>query len=62
MKTLEDRIKEEISGKWEMLDWTISRLKVPGGWLVLTTKRSICFYPDKDHEWLKEPHYQHEER
>jgi hypothetical protein len=29
----------------------MSRAKVPGGWLVLTSEASITFVPDPDHTW-----------
>jgi hypothetical protein len=40
--------------KFEKLNatpFTISRAKVPGGWLVLAGSSSLAFYPDAEHTW-----------
>lgn len=41
---------------------TVWRAQVPGGWIVRVTNEngygwrdSVCFMPDPNHEWLKEP-------
>lgn len=41
--------------RWERLvssaAHSISRAKVPGGWLVLAGDSALTFYPDPDHRW-----------
>jgi hypothetical protein len=46
--------------EWEDLEeyGMTQRLKVPRGWLVKVryvdnTTNSLCFFPDSNHEWLK---------
>lgn len=29
----------------------LRRAKVPGGWLLMFQKETLCFYPDPNHEW-----------
>jgi hypothetical protein len=52
-------MRKRIEWEWEILDEFSKRVKVMGGWLVIhgshTNKGSIsesmCFVPDRDHEW-----------
>lgn len=37
--------------KLNAVPYSISRAKVPGGWLVLAGNSSVAFYPDADHSW-----------
>jgi hypothetical protein len=44
----------EVKFKFEKLSagvHSISRAKVPGGWIVMAANASITFYPDPEHAW-----------
>lgn len=45
------------TNRWEDIGEYVTRLKVPGGWLVreITINSSpamICFYPDPEYLWI----------
>lgn len=57
-------MRKRIEHTWETMDAHTHRLKVIGGWIVLhetsstankALSESMCFVPDRDHEWTVLP-------